>query len=212
MKTLVNFVQFSLQNSNSYFQTNKDGKTYDLDSYLEKIRMFQELQMLGINICKSNKTLALTALKSLRMEEDKLVEIIQSGGDDNAREVQKSIINEAVELLMEIGQIRDEFEPFTGELKTPLITMVNMKQVIDNETEEITYLRSKRVYKERDITTYRDLMELIKFHNDKRNARIKEEIKVARAEARVEAREAKKLQNKSDNFTEKVMEKKRVTV
>lgn len=212
MNTLVNFVQITLQNSNAYFQVSANGKTYDLDNYLEKIQMFEELRTLGIQICKSNRTLALLALKNLRIEEDNLVELIQKGVDDESKSEQKEIIAEAMELLLQIGEMRDEAQPFTGERPQPFITMVNMKQVIDAETEEITYERSKRKFKERDITKYRQLLEMIKFHNNLRDERVKAEIKAAKAEARAEAREAKKMQKKSDTFAEKVNEVKSATL
>lgn len=213
MQVLVNFVQFQLQNSNAYFLTTFEGKNYDLDNYLARVRQFNELRDLGIAICKTNRNLALSALTALRAEEDSLVTLIQSGADDEKRAVQKEKIAEAMELLIAIGEMRDESAPFVsvygGER---FITMVNMSQTFDEETEEFKYTRSKRVYKEKNASRYKALLKMINHYNKLREDRVKAEIKEAKAAARAEAREAKKLQKKSDTFAEKVHEVKKTSL
>lgn len=121
MKTFANFVNFSMENTNSFL--NVKG-IEDLKQWKKMLKKYHFLHNLGVEISKANKALVFDTLDKLNFAQKQLIELIENGGENDERDFLKEKIEGLQNKLTELSLIKDEVISEPIEIKPTLVTMI----------------------------------------------------------------------------------------
>ena len=121
MKTFSNFVNFSMENANSFLNV-KDIE--DLKQWKKMLKKYHFLHNLGVEISKANRALVFDTLDKLNFAQKQLIELIENGAENDERDFLKEKIETLQSKLTELSLIKDEVITEPIELKPSLITMI----------------------------------------------------------------------------------------
>ena len=121
MKTFVNFVNFSMENTNGYLNV-KDIE--DVKQWKRMLKKYHFLHNLGVEISKANKALVFDTLDKLNFAQKQLIELIENGGENDERDFLKEKIEALQSKLTELSSIKDEVVNEEVKLKPSLVTMI----------------------------------------------------------------------------------------
>ena len=121
MKTFVNFVNFSMENTNGYLNV-KDIE--DVKQWKRMLKKYHFLHNLGVEISKANKALVFNTLDKLNFAQKQLIELIENGGENDERDFLKEKIEALQSKLTELSSIKDEVVNEEVKLKPSLVTMI----------------------------------------------------------------------------------------
>lgn len=215
MKNLINFEVLTIENVNGFLTIEKAMN--NAKQFKKLLRRYRILHDMGLNLNSENRELMLQNLISLQvkqMEFARAFMLPESEARTEKIEALKILI-EALQLnFKEIEKIESEevFEPV--EVKPNLITLVGFtfKTKKDEEGKVIDeyYENPKgKVLRVKDTTKQDALKAKIAKFDEAIEAIKKEKRKALRAAKKELSGEVDKVQKKSDNFAEKVNEKKR---
>ena len=121
MKTFANFVNFSMENTNSFLNV-KNIK--DLKQWKRMLKKYHFLHNLGVVISKTNRALVFNTLDELNNAQKQLIELIENGGENDERDFLKEKIEALQSKLTELSSIKDEVVNEEVKLKPSLVTMI----------------------------------------------------------------------------------------
>lgn len=121
MKTFVNFINFSMENTNGYLNV-KDIE--DVKQWKRILKKYNFLHNLGVVISKANKALVFNTLDELNNAQKQLIELIENGGENDERDFLKEKIEALQSKLTELSSIKDEVVNEEVKLKSSLVTMI----------------------------------------------------------------------------------------
>ena len=121
MKTFVNFVNFSMENTNGYLNV-KDIE--DVKQWKRMLKKYHFLHNLGVVISKTNRALVFNTLDELNNAQKQLIELIENGGENDERGFLKEKIEGLQNKLTELSLIKDEVISEPIEVKPSLVTMI----------------------------------------------------------------------------------------
>ena len=121
MKTFANFVNFSMENTNSFLNV-KDVE--DLKQWKRMLKKYHFLHNLGVEISKANRALVFDTLDKLNFAQKQLIELIENGGENDERDFLKEKIEALQSKLTELSLIKDEVISEAIEIKPSLVTMI----------------------------------------------------------------------------------------
>ena len=121
MKTFVNFINFSMENTNGYLNV-KDIE--DVKQWKRILKKYHFLHNLGVVISKANRALVFDTLDKLNFAQKQLIELIENGGENDERDFLKEKIEALQSKLTELSSIKDEVVNEEVKLKSSLVTMI----------------------------------------------------------------------------------------
>ena len=121
MKTFANFVNFSMENTNSFLNV-KDVE--DLKQWKRMLKKYHFLHNLGVEISKANRALVFDTLDKLNFAQKQLIELIENGWENDERDFLKEKIEALQSKLTEFSLIKDEVVNEEVKLKPSLVTMI----------------------------------------------------------------------------------------
>lgn len=121
MKTFANFVNFSMENTNSFLNV-KDIE--DLKQWKRMLKKYHFLHNLGVEISKANRALVFDTLDKLNFAQKQLIELIENGGENDERDFLKEKIEALQSKLTELSLFKDEVISEAIEIKPSLVTMI----------------------------------------------------------------------------------------
>ena len=121
MKTFVNFINFSMENTNGYLNV-KDIE--DVKQWKRILKKYNFLHNLGVVISKANRALVFDTLDKLNFAQKQLIELIENGGENDERDFLKEKIEALQSKLTELSSIKDEVVNEEVKLKSSLVTMI----------------------------------------------------------------------------------------
>ena len=121
MKTFANFVNFSMENTNSFLNV-KDIE--DLKQWKRMLKKYHFLHNLGVVISKTNRALVFNTLDELNNAQKQLIELIENGGENDERDFLKEKIEGLQNKLTELSLIKDEVISEPIGIKPSLVTMI----------------------------------------------------------------------------------------
>ena len=121
MKTFVNFVNFSMESTNSFLNV-KDIE--DVKQWKRMLKKYHFLHNLGVVISKANRALVFDTLDKLNFAQKQLIELIENGAENDERDFLKQKIEALQSKLTELSLIKDEVISEAIEIKPSLVTMI----------------------------------------------------------------------------------------
>ena len=215
MKTLVNFQVLTIENLNGYLAIEKAMN--NAKQFKKLLRRYRILHDMGLRLNSENRELMLQNLISLQvkqMEFARAFMLPESEARTEKIEALKILIEALQANFAEIEKIEAEKVFEAAEIKPRLITLIGFtfKTKTDEEGNVIDeyYENPKgKILRVKDTTKQDALRAKIAKFNEAIEAAKKEKQKALRAAKKEQRGEIDKSQKKSDNFTEKVNEKKR---
>lgn len=121
MKTFANFINFSMESTNSFLNV-KDIE--DVKQWKRMLKKYHFLHNLGVVISKANRALVFDTLDKLNFAQKQLIELIENGGENDERDFLKQKIEALQSKLTELSLIKDEVISEAIEIKPSLVTMI----------------------------------------------------------------------------------------
>ena len=121
MKTFSNFVNFSMESTNSFLNV-KDIE--DVRQWKRMLKKYHFLHNLGVVISKANRALVFDTLDKLNFAQKQLIELIENGAENDERDFLKQKIEALQSKLTELSSIKDEIVNEEVKLKPSLVTMI----------------------------------------------------------------------------------------
>ena len=121
MRTFANFINFSMESTNSFLNV-KDIE--DVKQWKRMLKKYHFLHNLGVIISKANKTLVFDTLDKLNFAQKQLIELIENGAENDERDFLKQKIEALQSKLTELSSIKDEIVNEEVKLKPSLVTMI----------------------------------------------------------------------------------------
>ena len=121
MRTFANFINFSMESTNSFLNV-KDIK--DVKQWKRMLKKYHFLHNLGVVISKANRALVFDTLDKLNFAQKQLIELIENGGENDERDFLKQKIEALQSKLTELSSIKDEVVNEEVKLKPSLVTMI----------------------------------------------------------------------------------------
>ena len=121
MRTFANFINFSMESTNSFLNV-KDIE--DLKQWKRMLKKYHFLHNLGVEISKANKALVFDTLDKLNFAQKQLIELIENGAENDERDFLKQKIEALQSKLTELSSIKDDVVNEEVKLKPSLVTMI----------------------------------------------------------------------------------------
>ena len=121
MRTFANFINFSMESTNSFLNV-KDIE--DVKQWKRMLKKYHFLHNLGVVISKANRALVFDTLDKLNFAQKQLIELIENGGENDERDFLKQKIEALQSKLTELSSIKDEVISEAIEIKPSLVTMI----------------------------------------------------------------------------------------
>ena len=121
MKTFANFINFSMESTNSFLNV-KDIE--DVKQWKRMLKKYHFLHNLGVVISKANRALVFDTLDKLNFAQKQLIELIENGAENDERDFLKQKIEALQSKLTELSLIKDEVISEAIEIKPSLVTMI----------------------------------------------------------------------------------------
>ena len=121
MRTFANFINFSMESTNSFLNV-KDIE--DLKQWKRMLKKYHFLHNLGVEISKANKALVFDTLDELNLAQKQLIELIENDAENDERDFLKEKIETLQSKLTALSSIKDEVVNEPIELKPSLVTMI----------------------------------------------------------------------------------------
>ena len=121
MRTFANFINFSMESTNSFLNV-KDID--DLKQWKRMLKKYHFLHNLGVEISKANRALVFDTLDKLNFAQKQLIELIENGGENDERDFLKEKIEALQSKLTELSLIKDEIISEAIGIKPSLVTMI----------------------------------------------------------------------------------------
>ena len=121
MRTFANFINFSMESTNSFLNV-KDIE--DVKQWKRMLKKYHFLHNLGVEISKANKALVFDTLDKLNFAQKQLIELIENGAENDERDFLKQKIEALQSKLTELSLIKDEVISEAIEIKPSLVTMI----------------------------------------------------------------------------------------
>ena len=121
MRTFANFINFSMESTNSFLNV-KDIE--DVKQWKRMLKKYHFLHNLGVEISKANKVLVFDTLDKLNFAQKQLIELIENGAENDERDFLKQKIEALQSKLTELSSIKDEIVNEEVKLKPSLVTMI----------------------------------------------------------------------------------------
>ena len=121
MRTFANFINFSMESTNSFLNV-KDIE--DVKQWKRMLKKYHFLHNLGVVISKANRALVFDTLDKLNFAQKQLIELIENGAENDERDFLKQKIEALQSKLTELSSIKDEIVNEEVKLKTSLVTMI----------------------------------------------------------------------------------------
>ena len=121
MRTFANFINFSMESTNSFLNV-KDIE--DVKQWKRMLKKYHFLHNLGVVISKVNKALVFDTLDKLNFAQKQLIELIENGAENDERDFLKQKIEALQSKLTELSSIKDEIVNEEVKLKPSLVTMI----------------------------------------------------------------------------------------
>ena len=121
MRTFANFINFSMESTNSFLNVKNIEEVRHWKRMLKK---YHFLHNLGVVISKANKTLVFDTLDKLNFAQKQLIELIENGAENDERDFLKQKIEALQSKLTELSSIKDEVVNEEVKLKPSLVTMI----------------------------------------------------------------------------------------
>ena len=121
MKTFANFINFSMESTNSFLNV-KDIE--DVKQWKRMLKKYHFLHNLGVVISKANRALVFDTLDKLNFAQKQLIELIENGAENDERDFLKQKIEALQSKLTELSSIKDEIVNEEVKLKPSLVTMI----------------------------------------------------------------------------------------
>ena len=215
MKTLVNFQVLTIENLNGYLAIEKAMN--NAKQFKKLLRRYRILHDMGLNLNSANRELMLQNLISLQvkqMEFARAFMLPESKARTEKIEALKILIEALRANFAEIEKIEAEKVFEAAEIKPNLVTLVGFtfktKTDEDGNVIDEYYEKPKgKILRVKDTTKQDALKAKIAKFNEAIEKIKKEKRKALRAAKKEQSGEIDKAQKKSDNFAEKVNEKKR---
>lgn len=121
MRTFANFINFSMESTNSFLNV-KDIE--DVKQWKRMLKKYHFLHNLGVVISKANRALVFDTLDKLNFAQKQLIELIENGAENDERDFLKQKIEALQSKLTELSSIKDEIVNEEVKLKPSLVTMI----------------------------------------------------------------------------------------
>ena len=121
MRTFANFINFSMESTNSFLNV-KDIE--DVKQWKRMLKKYHFLHNLGVEISKANRALVFDTLDKLNFAQKQLIELIENGAENDERDFLKQKIEALQSKLTELSSIKDEIVNEEVKLKPSLVTMI----------------------------------------------------------------------------------------
>lgn len=121
MRTFANFINFSMESTNSFINV-KDIE--EVRQWKRMLKKYHFLHNLGVVISKANRALVFDTLDKLNFAQKQLIELIKNGGENDERDFLKEKIEALQSKLTELSSIKDEVVNEEVKLKPSLVTMI----------------------------------------------------------------------------------------
>ena len=121
MRTFANFINFSMESTNSFLNV-KDIE--DVKQWKRMLKKYHFLHNLGVVISKANRALVFDTLDKLNFAQKQLIELIENGAENDERDFLKQKIEALQSKLTELSLIKDEIINEAIEIKPSLVTMI----------------------------------------------------------------------------------------
>ena len=121
MRTFANFINFSMESTNSFLNV-KDIE--DVKQWKRMLKKYHFLHNLGVVISKANRALVFDTLDKLNFAQKQLIELIENGAENDERDFLKQKIEALQSKLTELSLIKDEVISEAIEIKPSLVTMI----------------------------------------------------------------------------------------
>ena len=121
MRTFANFINFSMESTNSFLNV-KDIE--DVKQWKRMLKKYHFLHNLGGVISKANRALVFDTLDKLNFAQKQLIELIENGAENDERDFLKQKIEALQSKLTELSSIKDEIVNEEVKLKPSLVTMI----------------------------------------------------------------------------------------
>ena len=121
MRTFANFINFSMENTNSFLNV-KDIE--EVRQWKRMLKKYHFLHNLGVVISKANRALVFDTLDKLNFAQKQLIELIENGAENDERDFLKQKIEALQSKLTELSSIKDEIVNEEVKLKPSLVTMI----------------------------------------------------------------------------------------
>ena len=121
MRTFANFINFSMESTNSFLNV-KDIE--DVKQWKRMLKKYHFLHNLGVVISKANRALVFDTLDKLNFAQKQLIELIENGAENDERDFLKQKIEALQSKLTELSSIKDEIVNEEVKLKLSLVTMI----------------------------------------------------------------------------------------
>ena len=121
MRTFANFINFSMESTNSFLNV-KDIE--DVKQWKRMLKKYHFLHNLGVVISKANRALVFDTLNKLNFAQKQLIELIENGAENDERDFLKQKIEALQSKLTELSSIKDEIVNEEVKLKLSLVTMI----------------------------------------------------------------------------------------
>ena len=121
MRTFANFINFSMENTNSFLNV-KDIE--EVRQWKRMLKKYHFLHSLGVVISKANRALVFDTLDKLNFAQKQLIELIENGAENDERDFLKQKIEALQSKLTELSSIKDEIVNEEVKLKPSLVTMI----------------------------------------------------------------------------------------
>ena len=148
MRTFANFINFSMESTNSFLNV-KDIE--DVKQWKRMLKKYHFLHNLGVVISKANRALVFDTLDKLNFAQKQLIELIENGAENDERDFLKQKIEALQSKLTELSSIKDEIVNEEVKLKPSLVTMIVFQYNKDKKLkskkmllEELSETKSKK--------------------------------------------------------------------
>ena len=202
MKNFLNFQQFEIESTNSFLNV---ATAKELKEWKKLLRMYYYLHNMGIKFSKKNRAALLETLAELKITQKELGIMFDNCEPMEKKQGHIEAVEKLQDMLMELSLIRDEviisYEPIEK-----MKTMIYFESIEHCKDGSIIFkTRNKKRFQMQNQDNYNNHVNFIKKYMDMIDERKKSEKKMLKNSPTKE----EKAQRKSDNFTEKVNEKKR---
>lgn len=143
MRTFANFINFSMESTNSFLNV-KDIE--DVKQWKRMLKKYHFLHNLGVVISKANRALVFDTLDKLNFAQKQLIELIENGAENDERDFLKQKIEALQSKLTELSSIKDEIVNEEVKLKPSLVTYNKGKKLKSKKMllEELSETKSKK--------------------------------------------------------------------
>ena len=202
MKNLINYRQFEMESTNSFLNVKTEK---ELKDWKRLLRRYYYLRNMGVKFSKKNRAALLETLNELKITQKELGIMFENCEPTEKKKGHIEAVEKLQDMLMELSLIRDEiimpYEPIEK-----MKTMIYFESIEHCEDGSIIFkTRNKKRFQMQNQDNYNNHVNFIKKYMDMIDERKKSEKKMLKNSPTKE----EKAQRKSDNFTEKVNEKKR---